>query len=101
MGTPTSFFPVGCKPRSMQSSSLCFSHTSHSASVVHTPYTPTHIPHISAHARACACTHTHPYTYTYTHNSSAFLHTGHWNVFLAQTPEPKVMTSSDKMTKTL
>nr|KAF6464542.1 chordin like 2 [Rousettus aegyptiacus] len=26
---------------------------------------------------------------------------GHWNVFLAQTPEPKVMTSSDKMTKTL
>ncbi|XP_023377414.1 chordin-like protein 2, partial [Pteropus vampyrus] len=28
-------------------------------------------------------------------------HEGHWNVFLAQTPELKVMTSSDKTTKTL
>ena len=47
---------------------------------------------------------THPYTYihcTPAHNSSSFLHAGHWNIFLAQTPELKVTASPDKMTKTL
>lgn len=28
-------------------------------------------------------------------------HEGHWNIFLAQTPELKVTASPDKMTKTL
>lgn len=80
---------------------LFFPHQSLCLCCAHPLYPHTHTTHLCACACVRVCTHTHPYTYTYTHNSSAFLHTGHWNVFLAQTPEPKVMTSSDKMTKTL
>lgn len=52
----------------------------------------------------CPSVHTHTHsTYTplHAHTSSSFVHTGHWNVFLAQTPELKVTASPDKETKTL
>lgn len=56
-------------------------------------------------SRAHACTGAHTCTPDPRppppHPSSAFLSAGHWNVFLAQTPELKVTASPDKATKTL